>query len=642
MQNPTNELYLLSNVDLDPDYNYTIDFDNATAQHNYFNSKVASVLSHNEDYSYIRADQSLKVQANIDDLEGVNYLMYKNAEKWYYAFITKKEYVSDRVTRLLFKIDLLQSFMFNYSLEESFIDREHQNRWQSSGKPIFNRESENLEKGQEYYRNNERTQINDNIPDLMPKSSLKIFWLTIVAKESIGKKSWSTAGGLITGSQPSETSTTKVNYMYNNVFTYVAPVVILEGYWLNAPRFVATSKEGVTADKNIVGLLSSNQVLELTKDPNLISINISQYCPFNYGCDKDSVPVYDDKGTLIYNASRYKIFPKAVAGDPLPDINLSCYFWDNTAQKGSGAIFFINNPTLRTSPIYKTPINNTIDITELNIENPKNIKFEPKLLTNDYSYYEAELGSQKIKINNEDLMTDELKLEYVNSYSVKNGRALIPLDYKGQEKCLTDMLTYDSTINEMPLRTDAWLTYLSQNKSSMLSGFITSTLQTAGSIGLGLATGGTGFAVAGAQALSFAGNIANSLAQINDIKNRPDEVNKTALDLVLDYVTKDLYITLNKFDIHENYKKKIFNYFYHYGYKANDFKKPNIRSRYYFNYIKTTGANIKTNIDADYKNEIASIYDRGITIWHYRDANTFKGVNNYNYENVEMTLIGGN
>ena len=36
MTNPTNELYLLSNVDLDPDYNYTLDFDNETAQHAYF------------------------------------------------------------------------------------------------------------------------------------------------------------------------------------------------------------------------------------------------------------------------------------------------------------------------------------------------------------------------------------------------------------------------------------------------------------------------------------------------------------------------------------------------------------------------------------------------------------------------------
>ena len=63
------------------------------------------------------------------------------------------------------------------------------------------------------------------------------------------------------------------------------------------------------------------------------------------------------------------------------------------------------------------------------------------------------------------------------------------------------------------------------------------------------------------------------------------------------------------------------------------------RSRYYFNYIKTIGANIKTNIDADFRAEIENAYNNGITIWHYRNATTFKGVNNYDYENVETNLM---
>lgn len=645
MTNPTNELYLLSNVDLDPDYNYTLDFDNETAQHTYFENKVANVLLHTDDYSYIRADQSIKVYANIDTLNSVNYLMYKNADKWYYGFVTKKEYVSDKVTRLIFKIDPLQTFMFDYSLEESFIDREHQDRWKLNGAnidPLLNREAENLEKGKEYYRDNERQTILDNVPDNFSlgknqDKSFQMYWLTIVAKESIGKKSWSTAGGLITGDQPSETRTTSVKGMYNNVFTYVAPLPIFMGNWLNMPVVRAVSKTGITASDKIVSCLTSKQVLDMTQDPKIISINISRYCPFGYGCDKDT------EAGSVYTATRYKLYPlPAPEGTGVSDINLSCYEWNSSNNKGYGAIFFINNPNGRSYPVFNTGLNLKSKLASaINKDNLKDIALETKLLMSDYSYYELELGAEKIKINYEDLDANELKLEYANSYSVKNGRALIPLNYKKVERCLTDMLTYDSTINEMPLRTDAWLTYLSQNKSSMMSGFITSTLQTTASIGLGLATGGTGFAVAGAQALSFAGNIANSMAQINDLKNRPDEVNKTALDLVLDYVTRDLYITINRYDIHSNFKNKIFNYFYHYGYKCNDFKKPNVRSRYYFNYIKTIGANIKSNIDADYKAEIATIFDKGITIWHYRDATTFKGVNNFEYENAEITLIGG-
>ena len=111
---PNSTLYLCKNVELDPNYNYTIDFENITAQANYFDSKIATEFEINEGYSYIRDSQSLKVQANIDDLLGINYLFYNNGNKRYYAFITKKEYINPTCTSLTFKLDVLQSFMFNY------------------------------------------------------------------------------------------------------------------------------------------------------------------------------------------------------------------------------------------------------------------------------------------------------------------------------------------------------------------------------------------------------------------------------------------------------------------------------------------------------------------------------------------------
>lgn len=641
---PNSTLYLCKNVDLDPNYNYTIDFDNITAQANYFDSKIATEFEINEGYSYIRDSQTLKVQANIDDLLGINYLFYNNGNKRYYAFITKKEYINPTCTSLSFKLDVLQSFMFNYEIDESFVEREHQDRYSNTGTtltPIYNRETENIEKGQEYIKTS-RTKITDNIPvnfDLatggLADKTFQLYWLTIVCKDSIGKKSWNTAGGLITGSQPSETRTTSVKGMPNNVFTYVAPLALFLGIWANAPVIRCTSKSDITGSAGIVPVLTLTQVMLLTKDTKVISINISRYCPFEYGCDKDT-----EKITDVFTTTRYKLYPKIPPeGTFSNDINLTCYEWNSSTEQGSGAMFYINSPNERSTPILSTAHNLEIAINALNIENHKNINYEPKLNTNDYSYYEIELGSQKLKLNKEDLPADTLQLEFNSSYSVKNGRAIIPLNYKGQERNVNDMLAYDSTTNEMALRTDAWLNYLANNKASMVSGFITGAIQTGAGIGIGLATGGIGLALAGTQVLNYAGGIANSIAQINDIKNKPNEVQKTAMDLVLDYTTKDLYLTLNNYDIRPQFKSKVFNYFYHYGYKCNDFKKPNTRSRYYFNYIKTIGANIKTNIDADFRAEIANIFNNGITIWHYRNALTFKGINNYDYENVETNLL---
>lgn len=641
---PNSTLYLCKNVDLDPNYNYTIDFDNITAQANYFDSKIATEFEINEGYSYVRDTQALKVQANVDDLLGINYLFYNNGNKRYYAFITKKEYINPTCTSLTFKIDVLQSFMFNYEIDESFIEREHQDRYSKSGTtltPIYNRETENIEKGQEYIKTS-RTKIPDNIPadfGLATGSSadktFQLFWLTIVCKESIGKKSWSSSGGLITGSQPSETRTTSVKGMPNNVFTYVAPLALFLITWPNQPLVCCTSKSQITASQGIVSTLTLTQLMNLTQDPKVISINISRYCPFEYGCDKETLTISEGN-----NIARYKLYPNvAPDGNWTNDINLTCYEWDSSKNTGSGAMFFINSPNARSAPILTTTHNLQINLADLSINNPKNINFEPKLNTNDYSYYEIELGSQKLKLNKEDLPANTLQLEFNSSYSVKNGRAIIPLNYKGQARNLNDMLAYDSTTNEMALRTDAWLNYLENNKASMISGFVTGAIQSGAGIAIGLATGGIGLAVAGTQVLNYAGGIANSIAQINDIKNKPDEVKNTALDLVLDYSTKDLYLTLNNYDIRPQFKSKVFNYFYHYGYKCNDFKKPNTRSRYYFNYIKTIGANIKTNIDADFRAEIENAYNNGLTIWHYRTAGTFKGINNYDYENVETNLL---
>lgn len=641
---PNSTLYLCKNVDLDPNYNYTIDFDNATAQDNYFINKVANEFDINTGYSYIRDTQTLKVQANIDSLAGINYLFYDNGNKRYYAFITRKDYVNPSCTALSFKIDVLQSFMFDYQIDESFVEREHQDRFNKNGTtltPIYNRETENIERGQNYIKTS-KIKIADNIPEDFTLATgnsadktFQLYWLTIVCKESIGKKSWSTGGGLITGSQPSETATTSVKGMPNNVFTYVAPLPLLLGTWANAPVVRCTSKNQITASQGIVDTLTLTQVMNLTQDPKVISINISRYCPFEYGCDKDTEQIGD-----IYTATRYKLYPaSAPEGTWANDINLTCYEWNNSTERGSGAMFFINSPNARSMPILTAPHNVEKLSSTLSIANLKSIDFEPKLNTNDYSYYELELGRQKLKLNKEDLPANSLQIEYNNSYSVKNGRAIIPLNYKQQERNVDDMLAYDSTTNEMALRTDAWLNYLANNKASMVSGFITGAIQTGAGIVLGVATGGIGFAVAGVQALNYAGGIANSISQINDLKNKPDEVQKTALDLVLDYTTKDLYITLNNYDIYPQFKSKVFNYFYHYGYKCNNFKKPNVRSRYYFNYVKTIGANIKTNIDAEYRAEIANIFNNGITIWHYRNAQTFKGVNNYDYENVEINLM---
>ena len=71
-----------------------------------------------------------------------------------------------------------------------------------------------------------------------------------------------------------------------------------------------------------------------------------------------------------------------------------------------------------------------------------------------------------------------------------------------------------------------------------------------------------------------------------------------------------------------------------FGYKQNKVSTPNIRSRYYFNYIKTVGCNLNTNsIPRSHLEELKGIFDRGTTIWHVdREGVVVGDYSNDNYE----------
>lgn len=118
------ELYLL-NVPLENDYLHTLYFADKSAQTKYFKSKV--VLKET-DFSYQRKDSVIRYPAEYDDLLKCNYVMYRNTaygDKWFYAFITKLEYISEGMTKIFIETDVMQTWLDDYEVKASFIEREH-------------------------------------------------------------------------------------------------------------------------------------------------------------------------------------------------------------------------------------------------------------------------------------------------------------------------------------------------------------------------------------------------------------------------------------------------------------------------------------------------------------------------------------
>ena len=123
---PSTKVILLKDCPLDQSYENTIYFETVTDQTNYFKS-----LKHREysQYTYQRATRGvIKVQSPVADLYSCNYMMFQNelfSKKWFYAFITNVEYISNDVTRVEYAIDYMQTYFFDYELKECFVEREH-------------------------------------------------------------------------------------------------------------------------------------------------------------------------------------------------------------------------------------------------------------------------------------------------------------------------------------------------------------------------------------------------------------------------------------------------------------------------------------------------------------------------------------
>ena len=123
---PNTDVILLK-VPLEISDDHQLTFANATAQYNYFYSLPKLTFN---SFTYQRKDNTIRVPALIDNLYSYNYVMYRNdsySHKWFYAYITDLQYISDQVTAISIKTDVWQTWQFALSYTKTFVEREHVN-----------------------------------------------------------------------------------------------------------------------------------------------------------------------------------------------------------------------------------------------------------------------------------------------------------------------------------------------------------------------------------------------------------------------------------------------------------------------------------------------------------------------------------
>lgn len=125
---PSGAVDLFSNVPFDPAYNHTVAFETLEAQTAYFNGLPKRSFN---DSQYMRHTAgSLKLSCCMADVFRCNYMRFKNANmyfenKWFYAFINSIEYVNNNTCIIYYSIDVMQTWLFDYTLGQCFIERIH-------------------------------------------------------------------------------------------------------------------------------------------------------------------------------------------------------------------------------------------------------------------------------------------------------------------------------------------------------------------------------------------------------------------------------------------------------------------------------------------------------------------------------------
>lgn len=127
---PSTTVRVCQSIPLDNTYTDTILFTSKSAQESYFASKTKKTYS-GLTYQRLASNSStwaIFLEDVADYFYDCNYLCFQNGgfgNKWLYAFISDILYINENCTAITFEIDVMQTWLFDFEIKKSFIERMH-------------------------------------------------------------------------------------------------------------------------------------------------------------------------------------------------------------------------------------------------------------------------------------------------------------------------------------------------------------------------------------------------------------------------------------------------------------------------------------------------------------------------------------
>ena len=587
----------LNSNGLDNSYQNTIDFDNLNAQQTFWGSQVITTVITNVTTSRILGTGTITLDISLENALNLNYCRLNQDGKDWYFFIVDRQFINENTTTFTIELDVMQTFMFDYELKESMVVREHQDRFtvfeDGSVRRSFSLTEENLAYGDTYQlENSEQLHLSNST-----NANHAIYFACIQCDSSFANVPNYT-------NQP-VTMLIPISGLIDQ--THVTAVNLKLGYdnnYYDCP----------TIDQIYLFLQGSNQIY---------SFDIVPYAPVAVSSDSD--------GNILLTS----MYPVYVKQGTAPIVDVPFIFVRQNDLLTS--IEWIDNPSHKAS------------VTET-ISSAPNIDNESKLWCFPYRFFNVGDNVNEPKV---------FKYEYLMggsetiSFGVRSSYSGIIKDEVAINNLLGNDIDRNAFVrvnpNNMPLVSDAWVNYYNSNKTTIQGGAIVRGAQTALNSAFGLAGAvasasnpAIGLVSGGAGVLQNLGNYVLNEIQINqkykDIQQTPDTIRGVGNVGFFNLSTARVYFYCKQYTIPSEWQNKLFHFFMKFGYTNNSLKVPNLKSRYYFNFVQIAGAVINSSIANTFITQIRAILQRGITFWHYRNASTWHGIANYNFENLEMSI----